>query len=123
VLDDGATWAGVFGDGKIMKRHCTAVPFADGRTAFVIANGRGYVLDVPSHDLLYRTKIDYWATALSVPWRDFVIAAEFTGITAIGRDRARAASYSSSDGTSTKIGSSGPGSGPIARNELLALAL
>src|SRR5262245_7373900 len=33
------------------------------------------------------------------------------------------ASYSSSDGTSTRIGSSAPGLPSIARNELLALAL
>jgi hypothetical protein len=86
-LDDGTTWAGAFGEGRITKQHRAAVPFADGRTVLVIAGGQGYVVDVERCTLNYRTKCDFWDSALAVPERDFVIAAEFTTATVIGRER------------------------------------
>jgi hypothetical protein len=73
----------VFGGGGF-NRHA-AIPFGDGRTAFVIAGSEGYVVDVLDRSLVYRTEVDYWVTALTVPNADFVIAAEYTTIEAISR--------------------------------------
>ena len=84
---DESRWAAAFGDGKVLTKRRMVVPFGVGSAAFVIAGGKGYVVDVKSHKLLYRTKVDYWATAIPVPGRDFIVAAEFTTIEVLGSER------------------------------------
>lgn len=83
--DDHGEWCGVFGDGDAVRNHHAVVPFADNVVVFVIANGAGYVVDTLRRQLLYRTPLSYWVAAISVPDRDFVVAADFTSLAAIGR--------------------------------------
>ena len=84
VDDDGDEWAGVFGRSGF-SGHCKAVLCGDGRTALVIADGQGYVVDAQTGELHHKTTCDCLCDAIAVPGREFVIACDFTGLYAVSK--------------------------------------
>jgi hypothetical protein len=85
-LDDGTSYVGVFGDGQVMKRRATGVAvLSDGRTAVVLARGRGYVLDVIDRQVVRVLDEDTWSSVCAVPTRGLAILAEFSTLVAVDR--------------------------------------
>lgn len=76
---DGHEWAGVFGNGDFTQ-YRAAVLFNEQQSAFIIAGGQGYALDLGTRRLLYLTPHDYQVGIIAVPGRDLVIAADFTDL-------------------------------------------
>jgi hypothetical protein len=77
-------WAGVFGRG-LNGGYIQAVPFADRRTAMVIAGGQGYIIDAHTGELLHKTDHDLFCDAITIPFHDFVIACDYTQLFAVSR--------------------------------------
>ena len=80
--DAGERWAGVFdvGDPVLAER---VVPFgAEPGVAFVLARGRGYVVDVAARTVRYAAARAALVDVVGVPGRDFVIACDFQHVLA-----------------------------------------
>jgi hypothetical protein len=75
-------WLGVFGKGDLV-RFSTSILFSIGSAAFVVAGGQGYVVDVNSGELRYRTICDRLVGAIATPNRDLVIACDYTSLYAL----------------------------------------
>jgi len=86
---DGApAWVGRFPDAGESGYRC-AVAFADGRTALVLARGRGYVVDAVAAAVVRPTAFDRFDDGITAPGRPFVIASGHTALWAVGRDAER----------------------------------
>lgn len=84
VTDDGCKWAGVFGNGDARGLgSCKAALFGNDRTAMVVADGQGYVVDARTGELHHKTDRDDLCDVISVPGRDFVIVCDLTDLYAI----------------------------------------
>jgi hypothetical protein len=70
--DEETDWAGVFGRG--LRNENSVASFNSGKYAFVVAGGQGYVIDVASRKLLYRTESDDLTGVLGAPSADLCIA-------------------------------------------------
>lgn len=80
--DAGERWAGVFdiGDPALAER---VVPFGgDPGAAFVLARGRGYVVDVAARTLRYAAARARLLDVVAVPGRDIVLACDFRHVLA-----------------------------------------
>jgi len=67
---EGEDWAGVFGNGEFGRSAVAATD--DAKLALVIAAGQGYVVRLPSGDLLYRTDEFTLQGAVSIPGRPLI---------------------------------------------------
>ena len=67
----------------------SACAFADDRSAFVIAGGQGYIVDLSQKVLLHYTKNYCLQAVLAPPDRDFVIAADYSSLLAYDRQGMR----------------------------------
>ncbi len=85
-LDDGTSRAGAFGDGYVLHRRATgAAALGDGRTAVVLARGRGYVLDAVDREVLRILPGDTWSSVSAAPGRSFAVISDFNTLVAITR--------------------------------------
>lgn len=75
--DEGVAWVGVFGKVGFTQVRA-AVGFNEGRSAFVIAGGQGYVVDLETRSLRYKTDYDAHVSAIAVPGRDLIITCDYT---------------------------------------------
>jgi len=75
-------WVGVFGKGGLVG-FSVSIPFSTGSAAVVVAGGQGYVVDVNSGELKYRTTCDCLVGASAIPNRDLVIACDHTNLYAL----------------------------------------
>jgi hypothetical protein len=79
-------WLGVFGNGGITK-YSSAIPFPSTTSALVIAQGKGYVVDIQTKQLRYKTKCDYIVNAVQVPARNIIVACDFTKVHAFSNEK------------------------------------
>ncbi len=75
-------WIGIFGNGSMVE-FSLAIPFSTGNAALVIAGGQGYIVDINSGELKYRTECDYLLGAIAVPERDLVIVCDTSNLYAL----------------------------------------
>jgi hypothetical protein len=80
--DQHERWLGVFGSSGVAPSDL-ALAFEVGVAALVLASGQGYVVDVNTRSLLYRTNCDYLLDAVAVPRRDLVIACDCNRLCAL----------------------------------------
>jgi hypothetical protein len=78
--DEYEDWLGVFGRGDIVRERNFVVSFYTGGCALVSAWGRGYVVNVNTRTMVYRTSCDMLVGAVAIPGRDLVIACDWTNL-------------------------------------------
>lgn len=83
--EDDLPWAGVFGHHGVAA-HSGVFEFATDPIAFVIAHGVGWVVNVDTGVLAYKTSQDCLVTAAPFPDQPFVVAADWTNVYAYGVD-------------------------------------
>ena len=85
--NDGEQWLGVFGKGEMTSKSSVAM-FSDGMTAFVASGGIGYVVDVGTQQLTFRTQDDRYMFVWTspIPDRECVLAASDTHLYIVSRE-------------------------------------
>ena len=73
-------WAGIFGKGNIAKHVNAVTIFDNGKCAFVIAGGQGYVVNLEKRSLQHKTPDDYLQDAIAIPQRDLILTCNYTNL-------------------------------------------
>jgi hypothetical protein len=77
--DEYEDWTGVFGPGDIAGDDF-AIAFSNGSCALISSKGKGYVVDVNTRQLTYRTDCRMLFDAIAIPDRELIIACDYTSL-------------------------------------------
>jgi hypothetical protein len=95
--DNAADWAGAFAADDVVP-YSAAFPFADESTAFVVAGGRGYVVDIETGELRFEVGAGLLEAAIPVPERPLVAAADSSFLMLVSPERELHSEYVALDG-------------------------
>ncbi len=79
-------WLGVFSGGEITD-FTKIILFEEKSFLLIIFQGQGYLININSRQLFFKTKCDCLVDAIKVPEQDLVIACDFTNLYAFTNDR------------------------------------
>ena len=79
------TWLGIFGNGG-EANFSTAQLFSNSPNALVVAEGAGYVVNVNSSELIYKTRDNLLSGVIGIPVKDLFIACSFTSLFALSQE-------------------------------------
>jgi len=66
-------WIGIFGTGFWPPTKADAVLFPKGDTAFIIAGGAGYCIDLTTKAIIYESECDYLAECVAIETRNVIV--------------------------------------------------
>ena len=72
-------WLGIFGNSEFTQ-YSAVILFPVTSSVLIVAKGQGYVVDVNTKELRYKTNCDYIVNAIQVPSQDLIIACDFTDL-------------------------------------------
>lgn len=84
--EDYNEWVGVFGQSRDSTGLSKAIQFGQGSSAFILARGQGYIIDINSKALFHKTECDWLQDAIAIPNHNFIVACDWTDLYAYSNE-------------------------------------